>query len=171
MSGKRHFGLTTDGPDGHGSGVLEMMCFSSLLAGALGTRREPRPPLELSVELPRDEAPEVFHGTPLEDGNDFIIRPCKVSFTVLGLPADHPDVLRPAELGGLLDPRHGVGGASPASQNNNDTALAQSECHDVIPCHGAIFLPHRFPINKSLLHQPLSKGEPPGHDVKSPRPK
>ena len=69
-------------------------------------------PGELSLELPGHEAPEGFQRTPLEDANHLIARPCRVCFTVPGLPADHPDVLRPAELGGLPDPRHGVGSAS-----------------------------------------------------------
>ena len=120
-------------------------------------------PGEQSLELPGHEAPEGFQRTPLEDANHLIARPCRVCFTVPGLPADHPDVLRPAELGGLPDPRHGVGGAGLVRQNNNDTASAQSERHDVIPCHDgnlAIRSSH-CPCNKPLLHQSVKKGKPP----------
>ncbi len=102
-------------------------------------------PGELSVELPADEAPELFHGTPFEEGNDLIARPGKVRFAVPGLPADHPDMLRPAELGGLLDPRHGVGGAGVVRQNNNNAASAQSERRDVIPCHDGKLLTLSLP--------------------------
>ena len=103
-------------------------------------------PGELSDDFPGDEAPVVFQRTPLEDGNDFIARPGKVRFTVPGLPADHPDVLRPAELGGLLDPRHGVGGAGLVRQNNNNAAFAQIERHDVIPCHDGKLLTRSLPL-------------------------
>ena len=74
------------------------------MAGTFAGLRVNLGPGELSDDFPGDEAPVVFQRTPLEDGNDFIARPGKVRFTVPGLPADHPDVLRPAELGGLPDP-------------------------------------------------------------------
>ena len=120
-------------------------------------------PGELSLELPGHEAPEGFQRTPLEDANHLIARPCRVCFTVPGLPADHPDVLRPAELGGLPDPRHGVGGAGLVRQNNNNAAFAQSESHDFIPCHDGKLLTRssHCPCNKPLLHQSVKKGEPP----------
>ena len=99
-------------------------------------------PGELRLDLPGDEAPEVLHGAPVEEGNDFIAGPSKFRFTILGFLADHPDVLRSAKLGSPLDPRHVPSGTSRARQNNNHAALVQSKRDEVVPFHdGGSFFP------------------------------